>query len=105
MTLRAFSADLGFDPAYISRLERGVTPPPRDDAKVEALAQAVGLSRESREWQEFKDAAALDAGRLPSDLASDEALLKKLPAVFRTARGERLSEDELRELAEFLRDK
>ncbi len=105
LTLRAFAADTNLDPAYVSRIERGVISPPKDDLKVALLAEAVGLNEGSAEWQEFKDAAALDAGRLPSDLASDEALLNKLPILFRTARGERPTRQELTDLYEFLKDK
>ena len=105
LTLRAFSAEAGLDPAYVSRIERGVIAPPKDEEKVGLLAATVGLREETTEWQEFKDAAALDSGRLPADLASDEKLLNKLPLLFRTARGERLTREELASLYEFLKDK
>lgn len=105
MTLRAFAADAGLDPAYVSRIERGVIPPPQDEAKVALIARTLGLSEGSQQWTEFADAAALDAGRLPPDVANDAALLDKMPLLFRTARGQKLDRDELARLFDFLKDK
>ena len=42
MTLREFCAEHGYDPPYISRLERGVEPPPDMD-EVQALAWCLGF--------------------------------------------------------------
>lgn len=105
ITLRAFAADAGLDPAYISRIERGIIPPPKDESKVIALAETLGLTEGSEEWTAFTDAAALDAGRLPPDLAGDPALLDKMPLLFRTVRGQKVDRDDLARLFDFLKDK
>lgn len=100
VTLRQFSRESGMDAGYISRLERGVTPPPRDATR---LAADLSLVEGSRQWTEFIDAAAIDAGRLPPDLVEDEEVLDKMPLLFRTARGERLRDNDLKRLLEFVK--
>lgn len=105
VTLRAFAADAGLDPAYISRIERGVIPPPKDASKAAALAATLGLTDGSAEWTALMDAAALDAGRLPEDMANNADLLDKMPLLFRTARGQTLDREELARLFDFLKDK
>ena len=79
--------------------------PPKNESKVVLLAETLGLTKGSKEWTEFTDAAALDAGRLPHDLANDAALLDKMPLLFRTARGQKLDREELTRLFEFLKGK
>ncbi|WP_145194200.1 helix-turn-helix domain-containing protein [Planctomycetes bacterium Poly30] len=105
LTLRAFAESCQLDPGYLSRLERGVIPPPTQADRLDQLATAVGLPQGSAERTAFCDAAAIGSGRLPQDLVSDEQLMSKLPVLFRTARGETPSREELEALAEFLRDK
>ena len=44
-TLRQFRAKAGLDPAYVSRVERGLLAPPQDQEKLEHYATALGLNR------------------------------------------------------------
>lgn len=102
-TLRQFCLESGLDPAYVSRIERGVIPPPQDPEKLEHLAKLLGLQKDSAEWQMFMDLASIDAGRIPADVISDDEMVAKLPVLFRTVRGQKLTEAKLRELIQFLR--
>jgi hypothetical protein len=54
---------------------------------LEKYAGALGLERGSDDWLKLFDLAAASRGQLPKDLLSDEELLEKLPALFRTLRG------------------
>lgn len=103
VTLRAFCRKHGLDAANISRLERGQVQPPTSREKLEEYAEALGLERESDEWTEFLDLAAVSSGRLPEDILSDEELLPKLPLVFRTLRGDKVTREELDALIERVR--
>ena len=47
LTLRVFCEKNGFDPGNLSRLERGLTPPPHDEKKLAEYALALGLSERS----------------------------------------------------------
>lgn len=103
--LREFCTGAGMDPAYLSRIERGVLPPPKDLERLAELAGHLGIAEQSPEWRTFADQAAIDAGNLPADILNDEKMLRKVPVLFRTIRGQKLTEAKLRELIEFLRDK
>lgn len=101
LTLRQCCELLGTDPSNWSKLERGIVPAPKDPAIVEAWADALGLSGETR--QSFMDTAALSRRELPADIADDEKVLAALPAFFRAARGSELDEAALRQFVEDVR--
>lgn len=90
MGLREFCVEHGFDPGNISKLERGRMAPPQTKEKLSIYASALGLAEGNEDWQTFHDLAAAEAGRVPEDLMSDEAVVAKLPLLFRTIRNERL---------------
>lgn len=102
-TLRQFCLDNGLDPGNISRLERGVAPPPQDRARLLEYASHLGLKKGSDDWQQFLDLAAADAGRIPEELMSDEDLVAKLPILFRTLRGQKVPDEKLDELVRKIR--
>ena len=103
VTLREFCEKHGFDPGNYSRLERGHFPPPHREDLLERYAVALGLKRGSDDWIEFFDTAAASRGEIPKDLLSDEELVGKLPAFFRTLRGARMDGDKLDDFVEKIR--
>ena len=98
LTLREFCLSYGLDPGNMSRLERGLVPPPESRDKISDLAGFLGLKPGSDERQELFDLAAADAGRIPEDVMSDEEVVAKLPTLFRTLRGQEVPSGELNEL-------
>jgi len=103
ISLRKFCLECKFDPGNVSKLERGVMPPPASREKLETYALALGIEEGSDEWYNFFDYAAASSGNIPSYMMSDSELVKKLPLVFRTLRGEKISPEKLDELAELIR--
>jgi transcriptional regulator with XRE-family HTH domain len=103
LTLRKFCEINGLDPGNISKIERGHTSPPSSIEKLEQYAKCLGIEPYSDDWYYFFDYAAAANGRIPADMMSDEELVKKLPLVFRTIRGERVSEEELDNLINIIR--
>ena len=103
MTLRRFCEEFGFDPGNISKLERGLLPPPQSRGKLEQYAQALGLKKGTSAWYEFFDLAAASRGQIPQEILKDDKLVAKLPVLFRTLRGERVPEKKLDELMEVIR--
>jgi len=101
LTLRQCCADLGVDPSNWSKMERGVTPPPKDISILERWAGFFGLTGEKK--QSFFDQAAISRSELPADIASDELVLAALPAFFRAVRGKDLEGKKLREFIEDIR--
>ncbi len=72
--------------------------PPQDRDILTRYAQALGLVEESIEWYHFFDLAAASRGMIPKDLMEDEELVRQLPAFFRTLRGQKPTEEELRKI-------
>jgi len=99
LTLRVFAKKAGLDPGNLSRYERGVVPPPQDEAVLERIGRALGLKPGSAPWSEMVHLSAIGARRIPPDVAEDAALLKALPILFRTLKGKNLTEEELIRLA------
>jgi len=102
-TVRKFAEDNGYDIAYISRLENGVTMPPKDSQKLAKLGLALGIVEGSDEWQVFLDLASMAKNELPADLWDDERAVAMLPAFYRTLRNEKLSKEEAEELLKLIR--
>ncbi len=102
-TLRQLCLENGFQPANVSRIERGLLPPPRSTEKLTKYAEAVGIQAGTDEWLEFFDLAAVEAGRLPKDVLEDKELVGKLPVLFRTILNRKIDENTLDELVERIR--
>ena len=104
LTLRMFCRKAACDPANISRMERGLIPPPKGREILEKYAEALNLAEGSDEWYQFFDLAATDQGIVPKDIMADQDLVKVLPVFFRTLRGQKPTKAEMEKLAEKIRD-
>jgi transcriptional regulator with XRE-family HTH domain len=102
-TLREFCRTYGLDPGNISKLERGMLPPPESKEKLEKYASALGLKSGTDDWYQFFDLAAACKGVIPCDLLEDEELVKRLPIIFRTFRSKKVSKKTVEDLIERLR--
>ncbi len=104
IALREFCRDNGLDWGNLSRVERGVSAPPKSQKALEAYAKALCLKPSSEDWTTFFDLAAISAGVIPEAVMKDEALVAKLPLVFRTLQGKKLTDKQLRDLAKVIRE-
>jgi len=102
LTLRQFCLKHKLDPGNISKIERGRAAPPKSRESLEKYATLLEIEKDSEDWYTFFDLAAACSGRIPPDLM-DEDLVEKLPLVFRTLRGEKLTSKKLLDLAELIR--
>ena len=102
-TLRQFCLEKGLDPGNISKIERGKVPPTTSAEKLKEYAKYLKIEIGSRDWQTFKDLAAIGAGKIPEDL-KDKELLTRLPVFFRALRGKKFSKEELNELIKKIRE-
>lgn len=103
LTLREFCRKHGLDPGNISKLERGLLAPPAGGGKLAEYAKCLKLPKGSAEREEFIQLGTVCAGRIPDEVLGDEELVKRLPLVFRTLRGGKLSDEQLSDLAEKVR--
>ena len=94
-TLRQFCLENGLDPSNWSKIERGVNPPPKDEATLAKWASLLGVEANSEAWKDFMYEAEVSRGNIPREIMNDEKLLEKLPVFFRTVRGAELSEEQL----------
>ena len=102
LTLRTFCERFGYDPAYISRIEREILPPPEDTDKIQAFAKVLGIKEGTTDWVTFFDLAYIAKGKIPSDITENAESLRHLPLLFRTMRGKKLSQKKLQELVRLL---
>lgn len=104
ISLRDFAKATGSDPGNISRLERGQLSPPRGRGILSRYAQGVGLQEGDDAWYRLFDLAAAEAGRIPPDLMDRTEVVEMLPAFFRTIRGRKPTEEDMRRLLRKLQD-
>ena len=102
-TLRQFCQENNLDPGNISKLERGLYPPPQNRAKLEEYAKFLHLKKGGDDWYAFFDFAAAEAGRIPEELLSDEEVMERLPVLFRSLRGQKVPAEKLNELIKKIR--
>jgi len=103
MTLRQFCLENGLDAGNISKIERGILPPPQSREKLEKYAQFLGIKEGSDEWLDFFDIARTDLGRIPEEILADKDIVAHLPLVFRTLKGQKLTGEQLEKLARELK--
>lgn len=104
-TLREFCLKHKFDPGNLSRMERGLLAPPQGREILGKYARALELKSGGDDWYAFFDLAAAAKGRVPEELLENEEIVAKLPLIFRTLRGKRLTEQQLSELVKEIRGK
>ena len=70
---------------------------------LEKYAKCLELKSDSDDWHTFFDLAAAAKGQVPEILLKDEAVVAKLPLVFRTLREKRITDKALDELVRKVR--
>jgi len=95
LTLREFCRLTGFDASNWSKIERGIKTPPQSKKVLDEIAKVLKINEGSQEYKELIDLAALSS--IPEDLIESE-ILEQLPVFFRTVRGEKPTEEELKTL-------
>ena len=101
--LREFCLAHGHDPGNISKLERGLLPPPESREKLEQFASDLGLKEGSAQWYEFFDLASAESGTIPAYMTSDAAVMAKMPLLFRTIRDKGFDAAHIEKLIEKIR--
>ncbi len=86
ISLRDFCRKALADPANISRMERGLSKPPKNNRILERYAIALALEKDSEDWHSFFDLAMASAGMIPKDILSDKGLYRNLPLLFSNLR-------------------
>jgi len=95
LTLREFCRLSGFDASNWSKVERGLLTPPQSKKVLNEIATVLKIKEGSQVYKEMIDLAALSS--IPEGLIESE-ILEQLPVFFRTVRGEKPTEEELKTL-------
>ena len=102
-SLREFCQRQGFDPGNLSKLERGRLPPPRSRSVLLRYAKALEIQEGSDDWYRFFDLAAATRGEIPAELMDDDEVVRHLPVLFRSLRGQRVTKEQLAKLVNLIR--
>jgi transcriptional regulator with XRE-family HTH domain len=103
-TLRKLCEIGNLDPGNMSKMERGLLKPPSSPDILERYASLLGIERGSDDWHELFNRAAACRGEVPLEIYENEELVAKLPIIFRTIQGKKVSPELLEELAEIIRN-
>ncbi len=103
MTLRQFCEHHGLDAGNISKIERGLLPPPKSHELLKKYVSFLRLKKGTDDWYLFFDLAAAESGRLPKELMEKE-ILSRMPVLFRTIRGKKLSKDKIDKLIKLIKE-
>lgn len=102
LTLRQFCEKHSLDAGNMSKIERGILPPPKDEI-LKKYAKFLGLKEGTDDWYLFFDLAAAETGRFPKELMEKD-VVARMPVLFRTIRGKKLSKDKLEKLIKLIKE-
>ena len=100
--MRQFCEEHGLDAGNLSKLERGILPPPKE-VLLKKYAKLLQLKEGADDWYRFFDAAAAAAGRLPKELMEKD-IMDRVPVLFRTIRGKKLTKSKLDKLIKIIKE-
>ena len=103
LTLRQFCEKHNLDAGNISKMERGILPPPKTEDVLKKYAKLLNLKEGTDDWYLFFDLAAAETGRFPKELMEKD-VLKRMPLLFRTIRGKKLTKEKLDKLIRIIKE-
>ena len=103
LTLRDCAVRADIDPGNLSRIERGRVPPPQDADVLARLVEALELSG-TPEAQQLLDVAAMQNGRIPRDILSNEEVMAALPVLLRTVNNKQLDGAHIENLVKLIKN-
>lgn len=101
LSLRKFCELAEVDPSNWSKIERGLIFPPERE-KIKQIANVLNLEENSTEWCTLFDYASIARKRIPEYVYSNEKVIAALPIFFRTASGNKPTEEELNQIIKLL---
>jgi transcriptional regulator with XRE-family HTH domain len=101
--LRAFAELIDWQPSNLSNVERGRAMPPADPRKIHEICDALGLSPEDPRRVALFDLSARERGAVPGDVAEAIKDQPGIPVLVRAVASRRLEDDQLRDLAEYIK--
>lgn len=104
--LRFFATAIEMQPSNLSNVEHGRIPPPQDPDTLARIAEALGFDEGDSNWQMLFDLAVKHKeAALPADVVRYAGSTPGIPVLLRTIQNTQLSESELRDLADYIRQR
>jgi len=103
LTLRKFCEKHNLDAGNMSKMERGISQPPKSEELLKKYARLLKLEEGTDDWYLFFDLAAAGSGRLPKELMEKD-IMSRMPVLFRTIRRKKLSKDKLDKLIKLIKE-
>ncbi|MBW8000723.1 MAG: helix-turn-helix transcriptional regulator [Planctomycetes bacterium] len=101
--LRVFADMINMKPSNLSNIERSKIAPPANRKTIDLICDTLGLSKTDQRRTELFDAAAEGQNRVPADVADAVKQQPGVPVLVRTVANKQLSEEKLKELAEYIK--
>jgi transcriptional regulator with XRE-family HTH domain len=98
LSLRQFCKEASLDPSNWSRVERGLAKQGQSPEILERISKVLNLDEDER--QTLKDLAIIDS--IPAALLPESKVVESLPIFFRTVRGDKPSEEDLKALIKMI---
>lgn len=103
LSLRDCAIRADMDPGNLSRIERGRATPPQNPEILARLVDALELNG-TEEGQKLIDVAAMQNGRIPRDILSNEEVMSALPVLLRTVNNKQLDGAHIEKLVDMIRN-
>lgn len=103
LSLRDCAIRADMDAGNLSRIERGRVAPPQDPDILARLLEALELAGTPLA-QELIDVAAMQNGRIPRDILSNEEVMSALPVLLRTVNNKQLDGAHVEKLVDLIRN-
>lgn len=98
LSLRNLAKNTEYDVGYLSRIERSIMLPPLNNDFIEKISQYLSLT--DNEERMLSDLAVSEKGKYPDDIKDELIEITALPILLRTINNKKLSDEQVRELAE-----
>lgn len=102
LSLRQFSELVSYDVSNLSKIERGLLPPPPGNLMLRKWLKELKINSSDTKYKRFLDLAAIQRTVFPDDL-SERDLKEYLPAFYRTIRNKNTDEEQFNELVKLLK--
>lgn len=103
LSLRECAVRADIDAGNLSRIERGRVLPPQDPDVLARLVDALELVG-TPQAQELLDVAAMQNGRIPRDILSNEEVMSALPVLLRTVNNKQLDGARIEKLVNLIKN-
>jgi transcriptional regulator with XRE-family HTH domain len=100
LSLRQFCKLAALDPSNWSKIERGLTKQGQSPEILDRISKVLELNDKERET--LRDLAVIDS--IPTELLPEEKVVESLPIFFRTVRGDKPSQEDLKQLLKLIQN-